>query len=75
MIFLGKLYFAFASTPRADFSVILNFLKNVQKNFRKDQRLGILRIDFYIFGNIDVDKCLGTLFQKRKDITIIKTNH
>ena len=33
-----------------------------------------LRIDFYIFGNIDVDKCLGTLFQKRKDITIIETN-
>ena len=34
----------------------------------------VLRIDFHIFGNIDVDKCLGTLFQKRKDITIIETN-
>ena len=74
MIFLGKLYFAFASTPRADFRVIVKVLKNVSKYLRKCQIFGILRIDFYIFGNIDVDKCLGTLFKKRKDITIIETN-
>ena len=37
MIFLGKLYFAFASTPRADFRVILELLIELPWNVKKSQ--------------------------------------
>ena len=37
MIFLGKLFFAFASTPRADFRVMLELLIKLPKNFKKYQ--------------------------------------